>query len=87
MPTYVYDRSLDRLVERGERPRLPSGPQIMPDLPPHKSPVDGTVIEGRAQRREYLKRHGLREVDPTEWKPLRPYGEARRLRKMLRGEA
>lgn len=56
----------------------PRGPMIMRDLPAHRSPVDGTVISGRAHRREYMKRQGLREVEPSEWKPLRPVGEKKR---------
>lgn len=63
-----------------------AAPMILRDLPAHKSPVDGTVIEGRVQRREYLKRNGLREVDPTEWKPTQEPGEARRKREALKRE-
>lgn len=68
------------------RVRASRAPMILRDLPAHKSPVDGTVIEGRAMRREYLKRNGLREVDPGEWKRQRPLGEAKRLRHRLKRE-
>lgn len=45
-----------------------SGLQLISDLKPYKSPVDGKVIEGRYARREDLKRAGCREADPSEWK-------------------
>lgn len=37
---------------------------IWADLPGYDSPIDGKWIEGRAQRREDLKRNGCREYDP-----------------------
>ena len=37
---------------------------IWADLPAYESPIDGRIIEGRAQRREDLKRNGCREYDP-----------------------
>jgi len=43
-------------------------PQMRGDLPPHRAP-DGTILDGRTARREYMKRHDLREVDPSEWEP------------------
>jgi len=38
----------------------PRGPFVMGDLPAYESPVDGRPVEGRAQRREDLARHGCR---------------------------
>ena len=43
-------------------------PMIRSDLPAYKSPITGEVIEGRSARREDLKKHGCREVDPSEFK-------------------
>ena len=37
---------------------------IWADLPAYESPIDGRIIEGRAQRREDLKRNDCREYDP-----------------------
>lgn len=34
---------------------------IIPDLPAYTSPIDGRLVDGRAQRREDLKRNGCRE--------------------------
>lgn len=66
-----WDRKLQKLVEipvDQELPKRARGPQIMKDLPAYKSPLGDGVIEGRAARREHLKRNNCREVDPSEWK-------------------
>ena len=39
---------------------------VMPDIGRFRSMVDGTVIEGRRQYEEHLKRHNKRIVDPSE---------------------
>lgn len=46
-------------------------PHIMSDLPAYESTLADprgpkVMIEGRAARREEMKRHGVREVDPSE---------------------
>ena len=46
------------------------GPMIIRDTPEYRSPIDGRLIDGRAARREDLKRNGCREVDPSEFKPI-----------------
>lgn len=49
-------------------PRPPSRtPHIWSDLPAYKSPLGTGVIEGRAARREEMKRSNCREVDPGEF--------------------
>lgn len=51
-------------------PRQRKAHNLMSDLPGYKSPLgDGKWIEGRSARREHMKRHGVREVDPSEYKP------------------
>lgn len=64
---WVWDKKKQELVEVSldEKPRA-EGPYIMGDLPAYKSPLGTGVIEGRAARREDLKRGGCREVDPSE---------------------
>ncbi len=42
-------------------------PYVNSDLPDYVSPLGTGVISGRAARREDLKRHGCREVDPSEF--------------------
>lgn len=72
MPRYVWDREAGALVEVVDAPRAASaGPMVMRDTPGVKSPVDGSFIEGRVARREHMKVHNMREVDPSE-KPKRP---------------
>lgn len=72
MPRYVWDKDASALVEVVAGPRAASvAPQIMRDTPGVKSPIDGKFIEGRTDRREHMKRHNVREVDPSE-KPTRP---------------
>ena len=52
-------RILNGLANRSRPSHL-----IWSDLPAYESPIDGRIIEGRAQRREDLKRNGCREYDP-----------------------
>lgn len=73
MTTYVFrdghfvdKRTGARMVTRGGL----ALPYIARDLPAYASPLGDGVIEGRAARREHLKRNGMREVDPTEHKPV-----------------
>lgn len=68
MTRYVWDSDKRDWVE--PRPRnVPVGPFVWNDLPGYKSPLGTGWIEGRAARREDLKRGGCREVDPSEWQP------------------
>lgn len=45
-------------------------PMVVSDTPDYRSPIDGRLISGRAQRREDLKRNNCVEIDP----PARPRG-------------
>jgi hypothetical protein len=42
--------------------------QIIRDLPAYKSPLGDGWVDGRAARREHLKRTGCREVEPGEFR-------------------
>jgi len=44
----------------------PCAPMVFIDTPGVRSPVDGSWIEGRSDRREHMKKHRIREVDPSE---------------------
>lgn len=60
---YVQDHNLN-LVEVSEyrhEPRQTSH-QVMPDIAPYKSMIDGTIINSRSRHREHLKDHGCFEV-------------------------
>ncbi len=51
------------LYEKGTEPlHQASAPVILGDLPDFVSPIDGTVVRGRAGMREHCKRH---DVVPT----------------------
>lgn len=64
---YLADEPIPERA-RGPRGSVPV-PYLTRDLPAYKSPLGDGVIEGRAARREHLKRTGKREVDPSEFKP------------------
>lgn len=36
--------------------------EIMPDIEPYRSMIDGSMISSRSQHREHLRRHGCVEV-------------------------
>lgn len=44
-------------------------PIVVSDLPEYISPVTRRPVDGRAARREDLKRANCREVDPSEYRP------------------
>lgn len=73
MPRFIYDTEKKEMVEVFDQPRQPpSFPSIMGDTPEYLSPMEpGRLISGRAERREEMKRHNVREVDPSE-KPKPP---------------
>lgn len=52
------------------RRAAPVGPYVVSDLPAYKSPLGTGLIDGRAARREDLKRANCREVDPGEFKAV-----------------
>lgn len=61
---YVYDKQGNSVeINNG---RAIAVHEVMPDIGRYRSVVDGSVIEGRAQHREHLRRHGMRELDPSE---------------------
>ncbi len=63
----VYVLRNGRLVPKA-KVSPPEGPFVLGDLPAYTSPVTGAVIEGRTARRDDLRRHNCREVDPSEYK-------------------
>ena len=70
MPRYRWNPesgSVEEVIDSGGQ-RATQTFQIMRDLPGYKSPLGTGWIEGRAARREDMKRGNCREVDPSEWK-------------------
>lgn len=57
--TWVY---IDGVAyEKGTEPR-PLAPEVMPDIAPYRSMIDGSIIKSRSQHREHLRAHGYQEV-------------------------
>lgn len=79
---YVYDPETKKMIEVQMQPRS-AVHLIMPDIPDFVSPIDKTIINGRAGLREHNKRHRVTNVaDYKEtWKKAEQQREA-----ILRGE-
>ena len=43
-------------------------PRVMSDIPEYRSPIDGTLITSRSQRRYDLEKNGCVEMDPPKKK-------------------
>lgn len=71
MTKHYWDREAREWVEYDHRAMraAPTGPFIVSDIPAYKSPLGTGWIEGRTARREEMKRHNVREVDPSEYRP------------------
>lgn len=65
----LYERGVDVIPEEPRR-----GPTVMGDLPDFVSPIDGTVVSGRAGMREHCRKHDV--VPTAELKGL-PIGQPR----------
>ncbi|MDJ0512813.1 MAG: hypothetical protein QNJ62_05150 [Methyloceanibacter sp.] len=66
MPRYRLDKNTRELVEITEAAKVQKSPQVWRDIPEYQSPLGNWTVDGRAQRREELKRYGCREIDPSE---------------------
>jgi len=51
-----------------------AGPQVIRDLEPYRSMIDGSIITGRKQHRDHLRAHNCIEVgnDTSHMKPRKP---------------
>lgn len=49
--------------------------QIMPDINPYKSTIDGSMITSRKQHRDHLRAHGCFEVGNEKFPQSRPKTE------------
>ena len=63
---WVYPADGGEPFEAGTDYVAPQGHFIMGDLPAYQSPIDGRVVDGRAQRREDLRRSGSRPWEGRE---------------------
>lgn len=60
---YVYDKAGNAIEVTDGRVTVH---HIIGEIDPYRSTVDGSVIDSRTKHREHLKRHGMREIDPSE---------------------
>ena len=60
-----YDKRTGERMDAPERVCLPA---VVSDVT-YKSPLSGKEVTSRSQRREEMKVYGVREVDPSEYKP------------------
>lgn len=72
---YIFDKD-GGLVERktgeplnGNMPDRIAMPMLVRDVH-YKSPLSGKEVTSRSQRREEMKVHGVREVEPSEFTPV-----------------
>jgi hypothetical protein len=63
---WIYPADGEPFEVTADYVHVPEGHFVMGDLPAYESPVDGRVIEGRAQRREDLRRTGCRPWEGRE---------------------
>lgn len=65
------DEELIWLRDGANEAEAPAGPQVMRDISPYKSMINGQMITSRSQHRTHLKDHGCIEVgnDTSHLKP------------------
>jgi hypothetical protein len=63
---FRYVAAAGRLIEIIDLDEPPRAAAVMGDLPAYESPIDGRVIDGRAARREDLKRNQCRPYEAGE---------------------
>lgn len=76
MARYVWDKTIHKFVDPKTREPMPIKddnaivtPQIISDIEPYRSPVDGGYVGGRASRREDLKKHDCVPFEPLTNRP------------------
>lgn len=68
----LYDK--DEPLPPEARQSLPGrpGPMVMPDLPDTVSPIDGSIIRGRAGLRDHCARHNVVPTEDLKGLPPKP---------------
>lgn len=58
--SWIQDRFTGKMIPKEEYiPPVSHSPMIMPDLPDFKSPIDGSLVNGRAGLREHCLKHNV----------------------------
>lgn len=77
--SYVQDPVTLELVPRDEyvarMPRRQITATIAPDLPDFRSPIDGTIVRGRAGMRDHCKRHNVVPTADLAGLPTKPMNQ------------
>lgn len=70
---YIQIPGSGELVPAEEYHRKHRGPswQVMPDIQPYVSQIDGSVVHSRSQHRAHLRSHGCIEIG-NEKQPIKP---------------
>ncbi len=55
-----------------DKPRRARGLYVVPDIEPFISPLDGSVVAGRRQRRDHMRAHGVVEVGNEKLRARKP---------------
>ena len=63
----AYEKGVDYIPTRSEA----NSPTFVPDIEPFRSPVDGSLITGRAALREHNKRNGVIQTEELKGLPTR----------------
>lgn len=58
---YVDDKLVWLREDKGGEPAA-SGPQVIRDIQPYKSMIDGSIIDGRKRHRDHLRAHQCVEI-------------------------
>ena len=80
MTTYVLRDG--KLVEKYATER-PTGPQIMPDIQPYKSMIDGHMVTSRSEHRIHLRDHNCIEIGNEKMESAPPAYDPGPRRKIL----
>ncbi len=75
--SFIWDSEQGKMVDKNEyysSHAKADSHMVLGDINAYQSMVDGSMIEGRKQHREHLKKHGLMEVG-NETKHLKAYGD------------
>lgn len=53
------EREAERAARKPQETKRPGGIQIMKDIEPFIDPIEGKIIGGNRQKREFMRRHGV----------------------------
>jgi hypothetical protein len=81
--TFVYDRQQDKMVEVTREADPFAIHYAHGDIPAFRSPVDGSMVEGRRQYEEHMKKHCVVPFEAGSEKVTPPQPDPRPRRELL----